>query len=190
MERVATELARHDVATLRYQFPYMDAGWKIPDTMPVAIAAVRAALDAARQYAGDLDLFAGGKSFGGRMTSHAVAGEDPGPLQGLVFLGFPLHPANQPGTDRARHLDQVPVPLLFLQGTRDALSDLDLLRPVIHSLGKRATLHVVHGGDHSFKVPKRSGRNDTEVLQELGEVVARWMAGATRPAEPGNRGPE
>jgi uncharacterized protein len=215
MDRVAAELAARDVATLRYQFPYMEAGRKRTDAPAVATATVRAAVAMARETAPELASFGGGKSFGGRMTSRAVAdglvacdpagaGAHGGPtagdpagspavdgirgdpgrgatpaVRGLVFFGFPLHPAGRPGTDRADHLRQVACPLLFLQGTRDALADLDLLRPVVGGLGARVTLRVVEGGDHSFGVLKRSGRSEDEVMAELGDVAAGWIAEQT-----------
>jgi uncharacterized protein len=191
MERVAAELAARDVATLRYQFPYMEAGRKRTDTPAVAMATVRAAIATAREAAPELARLAGGKSFGGRMTSRAVADTHSPALDGLVFFGFPLHPSGRPGTDRADHLRQVPCPLLFLQGTRDSLADLALLRPVVADLGPRATLHVVEGGDHSFGVLKRFGISEDDVMAELGDVVAGWIRdqtdarGRTRP-----RGPE
>lgn len=172
MAAMADRLAERDIATLRYQFPYMEAGGKRPDRAPVAHATVRAAAAAAVGLADGLPLFAGGKSFGGRMTSGAAAESPLTGVSGLVFLGFPLHPAGRPGTSRADHLRQVELPMLFVQGTRDALADLELLRPVIGSLEDRARLHVVEGGDHSFKVLKRSGRTDGEVLDEIGDAVA------------------
>jgi uncharacterized protein len=184
MERVASELDRRAVATLRYQFPYMEAGRRRPDPAPVAMAAVRAALTAAAREAGDLPLFAGGKSFGGRMTSSAVAAEPVPSLRGLVFLGFPLHPAGRPSTERAAHLGDVVVPMLFVQGTRDALADLDLLRPVIAGLGRRGRLHVVAGADHSFAVLRRSGRTEEEVMAELGRAVAGWVLGVDEARDP------
>lgn len=178
MAAAAERLALRDVATLRYQFPYMEAGGKRPDRPPVAHAAVAAAVMAGAELAGGLPLFAGGKSFGGRMTSGAAAQGSLEGVDGLVFLGFPLHPAGRPGTDRAEHLRRVGVPMLFVQGTRDALADLALLRPVLSDLGDRATLHVVDGGDHSFKVLKRSGRTDDEVLDEIGDAVAAFVVRA------------
>lgn len=183
LAEVADILANRGVGTLRYQFPYMEAGKRRPDRAPVATAAVRAAVEVARveaqafEPAGDkeLPIFAGGKSFGGRMTSTAAA-QDPLPdVDGLVFLGFPLHPAGRPGTDRADHLHDVTAPMLFVQGTRDALADLELLRPVVDRLGEMAALHVVEGGDHSFKVLKRSGRTREDVMAEIGDAVAGWM---------------
>lgn len=185
MEAAAGALADRAVATLRFQFPYMEAGKRRPDRPAVAAAAVRAAVEAARAEATELaavrgherpmPLFAGGKSFGGRMTSTAAASAPLPGVSGLVFLGFPLHPAGRPGTDRAAHLAKVGVPMLFVQGPRDRLADLDLLRPVVRELGDRATLHVVEGGDHGFKVLKRSGRTDTEVMAEIAETVAGFV---------------
>ena len=175
MAALAEGLAQRGIATLRFQFPYMEQGSKRPDTPAVAQAAVRAAVDeAARQLPG-VPLFAGGKSFGGRMTSQAqAAGALPG-VRGIVFVGFPLHPAGKPGTERAKHLAQVEAPMLFLQGTRDELADLDLVREVSAGLGERATLHVVEGADHSFHVLVKSGRNDAQVREELLETMAGWM---------------
>lgn len=175
MERVAAELAAHQVATLRYQFPYMEEGRKRPDPPARATATVIAAVERARQVAPELALFAGGKSFGGRMTSQAVVDGVEAGLRGLVFLGFPLHPAGRPGTDRADHLARVACPMLFVHGTRDALAGLDLLRPVVTGLGERAALHVVEGGDHSFGVLRRSGRAEADVMAEIGDVVASWI---------------
>jgi len=176
-ETLVPRLADHGVATLRYQFPYMEAGRRRPDSPAVAQATVRAAVGAAAAAAPDLPLLAGGKSFGGRMTSTA---QSTAPLpggRGLVFLGFPLHPAGRPGAGRADHLDRVALPMLFLQGTRDALADLAHLQPVVARLGARATLQIVEGADHSFGVLKRSGRTADDVLQELATGVAAW-AGA------------
>jgi predicted alpha/beta-hydrolase family hydrolase len=142
----------------------------------VLTATVRAAVAVAAKEAGPLPLFAGGKSLGGRMTSTAAAKAALPSVRGLVFFGFPLHAVGKPGSERGAHLADVDVPMLFLQGTRDKLAELDRLRPVVNSLGHRATLHVVEGGDHSFHVLKRSGRSDEEVLDELGDAVARWSA--------------
>lgn len=178
MSQLASALADRDVATLRFQFPFMEAGGKRPDAPAVAQAAIRAAVDEARARLPGLPLFAGGKSFGGRMTSHTQA-EAPLPeVRGLVFFGFPLHPAGKPATARAAHLAQVDLPMLFLQGTRDALADLGLVRQVTKAVGAQATLHVVDGADHAFHVLARSGRNDGEVMQELARVSAGWMQGA------------
>ncbi len=174
MEDAAAALAARGIATFRYQFPYAEKKTSRPDPQPVLLATVRSAAAAARAAAGDLPLLAGGKSMGGRMTSLAAADEGLPGVRGLVFFGFPLHPAGAPGTARAEHLTRVTIPMLFLQGTRDKLAGLDLLRPAIERLGARATLHVVEAGDHSFEVPKRSGRTQTEVLDELAETVAAW----------------
>lgn len=179
MQDLAEALATEGVATLRWEFPYMAKGGRRPDRPPVAVAAVRRAVATARRIRDDLDpsiaLFAGGKSFGGRMTSTADA---EGPLDGvagLVFVGFPLHPAQRPGIERAAHLHRVSRPMLFLQGTRDALADLELLRPVLSELGDRATLHLEDDADHGFHVRKRSGRDDGAVIRSLAEAAARWM---------------
>jgi predicted alpha/beta-hydrolase family hydrolase len=176
MAAAAACLAGHGIATLRYQFPYMEAGSRRPDARNTLLATVRAALDAAAAAAPDLALLAGGKSMGGRMTSLAAA-ERPLPgVHGLVFFGFPLHPAGRPSVERAAHLDQVGPPMLFLQGDRDKLAELDLLGPICAGLGERATLHVVPGADHSFHMLKRLGRTDDEVLDELARTVADWSA--------------
>lgn len=160
---------------MRYQFPYMEAGGRRPDRPSVATATVRAAVDAARAACPDLPLSAGGKSFGGRMTSQAAAAEPLPDVGGLVFFGFPLHPPKREGTERAAHLADVTVPMLFLQGTRDDLASLSLMRPVIGQLGSRATLHVVDGADHSFAVLRRSGRRGAEVMAELAHATAAWI---------------
>ena len=174
IETMATGLAERGVATLRYQFPYMERGSKRPDPPGVAHATVRAAVaEAARRCAG-LALIAGGKSFGGRMTSQAQAKAPLDGVEGLAFLGFPLHPAGQPSTDRGAHLADIHIPMLFLQGTNDQLAKVDLLKPVVAGLGRRATLHLVEGADHSFHVPKRSGRDDKEVMAEVLDAFAAW----------------
>jgi hypothetical protein len=177
MEAVAARLARRRIASLRFQFPYMEAGRRSPDRPPVAAAAVRAAVATAAAEAPALALFAGGKSFGGRMTSTAAAAAPLEGVRGLVFLGFPLHAAGRPSTERSVHLREVGIPMLFLQGDRDELADLPLITAVCEGLGARATLHVVAAGDHSFRVPKRSGRTDTEALDELAEAVDRFTGG-------------
>jgi len=175
MEAIAQGLAERRIATLRFNFPYMEQGSRRPDTPAVAQAAVREAVaEAARLWPG-LPLFAGGKSFGGRMTSQAQAAQPLPGVKGLVFVGFPLHPAGKPGTERAKHLAKVEVPMLFLQGTRDELADLELLRGVVAPLGKRATLHVVEHADHAFHVLVRSGRKNPEVREELLDTMAAWM---------------
>src|SRR6266571_479240 len=177
LESVAQALAELAIATLRYQFPYMEARARRPDPPAVAELAVRAAVAEAARAAPGLPLLAGGKSFGGRMTSSAQAKEPLPGVRGLVFLGFPLHAPGRPGNERAEHLTQVQSPMLFLQGTRDDFADLKLLRPVIKRLGKRATLHLVEGGDHSFKVLKRSGRSEADVMTELVGAIVEWAAG-------------
>ncbi|HET7470658.1 MAG TPA: alpha/beta family hydrolase [Gemmatimonadales bacterium] len=174
MEAMASALAQRGVASLRYQFPYTEAGARRPDPPAVLEATVRAASAAAAQVAPELPLIAGGKSMGGRMTSGAAArGPLPG-VGGLVFLGFPLHRPKQPDEDRAAHLRQVSLPMLFLQGTRDDLADLGLITGVCARLAPLATLHVVEGADHGFEVLKRSGRTDAEVLEELADTVVSW----------------
>jgi len=174
MEKLAAELANLGVATLRYEFPYMEQRRNRQDPPAVLHARVAEAAQAAREAAPDLPLFAGGKSFGGRMTSQAAAEGVLTDVHGIVFFGFPLHPPNRPGTSRADHLAKVAPPMLFLQGTRDEFAPLEELRPVCESLGANATLHVVDGADHGFHVLKRSGRNDDEVLRELAQTVASW----------------
>ncbi len=175
MAAVSRGLLAHGVATLRYQFPYMEAGRKRPDSPAVAVATVRAATRYARDAADGLPFFAGGKSFGGRMTSQAAAEEPLPGARGLVFLGFPLHAAGRPGTARADHLRGVPLPMLFVQGTRDPLAEPALIEDVAAGMADKATLHVIQGGDHSFRVLKRSGRTDEEALGEVVDVVAGWI---------------
>jgi predicted alpha/beta-hydrolase family hydrolase len=175
MAAVADGLAKRGIATLRYQFPYMERGSRRPDTPKVAHATVRAAVaDAARRLPG-LPLFAGGKSFGGRMTSQAQAIEPLAGVLGLAFLGFPLHPAGKPSIERAVHLSGVRTPMLFLQGTRDELATLELLQALATRLGARASLHLCAGADHSFHVSTRSGRKDAEVLGEALDALAGWI---------------
>jgi predicted alpha/beta-hydrolase family hydrolase len=175
MESNAQGLAERGIATLRYQFPYMEKGSKRPDPPRIAHAAVRAAAAEAARLAPDLPLFAGGRSFGGRMTSQAQADAPLPGVRGLAFLGFPLHPAGKPGTDRAEHLAQVHVPILFVSGDRDALAELDLLKPVVASFGDSATLHLVQHADHSFKVAAKSGRTFAETEAEALDALATWM---------------
>ena len=175
MAAVAADLARHGIATLRYQFPYMERGGRRPDPPQLAQAAVRAAVMQAQRLVPDLPLFAGGKSFGGRMTSQAQGAAPLPDVRGLIFLGFPLHPAGRPSQDRAKHLADVRVPMLFLRGSRDALAALDELRPVCEALGQRATLQVFADADHSFHVPARSGRNDALVRGEVLDALAAWI---------------
>jgi len=166
MEDVAQAFARHGISTFRYEFPYMRAGRSRTDPTAVAEATVSRAVDAASRHAGDLPILAGGKSFGGRMTSHAAASGTIPQARGLVFLGFPLHQPNKPSITRAAHLDRVEQPMLFHQGTRDTLADLTLIREVTDRLGSRATLHVIETADHSFRVlKKKSGMSDAEVVE-------------------------
>jgi len=174
MENLAGELASAGIATLRYQFPYMEGRRRVPDAPAVLTATVVAAVRAAAKAAPELPLLAGGKSMGGRMTSQAEGQHPLEGVRGLVFFGFPLHPPKRPATKRADHLTKVTVPMLFLQGTRDELAKLDLLRPICASLGALATLSVFDGADHSFHVLKRSGTNDSAVLQKLVRRVASW----------------
>jgi predicted alpha/beta-hydrolase family hydrolase len=175
MEAVASGLRERGVATLRYQFPYMEKGSKRPDPPAIAHGAVRAAVAEAARCCSGLPLIAGGKSFGGRMTSQAQAAAPLAGVRGLAFLGFPLHPAGKPSSDRARHLAEVHIPMLFVQGTRDALAEVALLEPLVQSLGRSATLHLVDGADHSFHVLARSGRNDHEVLNDILDAFAGWI---------------
>jgi len=179
MVDVARELALRDVATLRYQFPYMERGARRPDPPQVAQATVRAAVAAALGLLPELPLIAGGKSFGGRMTSQAQAKASLQGVWGLAFLGFPLHPAGRPSQDRAEHLFDVQIPMLFLQGTRDALASLDQLEPLCKKLGTLATLKLFADADHSFHVPVRTGRKDTQVLGDVVDVLAAWLDGVT-----------
>ena len=173
MQALAEALASHGVATVRYQFPYTDRGSRRPDAPPVLLATVKAAVaDAGRRFP-SLPLFAGGKSMGGRMSSQAASGGLP--VQGLVFFGFPLHPAGRPGTARAAHLERVKVPMLFLQGGRDRLADLGLLTPIVQGLGSAVTMEVFLEADHGFQVLQRSGRTEGEVLEDLARSAAGWM---------------
>jgi len=180
MEAAARGLAEQGVATLRYQFPYTEAGRKSPDTAPVLQATVRSAVAEAARVAGGLPLLAGGKSMGGRMTSLAAADEPLSGVRGLVFFGFPLHAAGRPSADRGAHLASVGLPMLFLQGTRDNLADLSLLRPLLTAVTPRPELHVVDGADHGFRVLKRSGRTDEQVLEELCDRFASWAGEVTK----------
>jgi uncharacterized protein len=179
MERVSTGLCDRGVATLRYQFPYMESGSKRPDAPALAHATVRAAVAEAARCCPGLALIAGGKSFGGRMTSQAQAVAPLAGVRGLAFLGFPLHPAGKPSEARARHLDDVDIPILFIQGTRDKLAEIELLGPVVKRLGKLALLHPVLEADHSFRVLARSGRNDGEVMHEILETLSTWIDSKT-----------
>ncbi|MGY3603339.1 MULTISPECIES: alpha/beta hydrolase family protein [unclassified Bradyrhizobium] len=175
MEAIAAGLAARGIATLRYQFPYMEKGSKRPDPPAIAHATVRAAVAEAAERCAGLPIFAGGKSFGGRMTSQAQAIKPLAGVRGLMFLAFPLHTAGKPSTERAKHLADIKIPMLFLQGTRDALAELKLLEPVVKELGSLATLHLVKEADHSFHVLVRSGRNDREVMDEVLDAFAAWV---------------
>ena len=175
MAAAAEGLAERGIATLRFQFPAMERGSKRVDSPAVAQAAVRAAVAAAAQALPGIALFAGGKSFGGRMTSQAQADVPLAGVRGLAFLGFPLHPAGRPSAGRAAHLERIAIPLLFLQGSRDALASLALLEPIVAKLGRRATLAVFEEADHSFHVPARTGRKDSEVLGQVLDTLAAWI---------------
>jgi predicted alpha/beta-hydrolase family hydrolase len=175
MAAIAQGLAERGIATLRFNFAFMEQGSKRPDSPAVAQAAIRAAVAQAAQRLPGVPLFAGGKSFGGRMTTQAQALEPLPGVRGIALVGFPLHAAGKPSTERAAHLSDVKVPLLFLQGTRDALADLALITQTTAQLGRRANLHVVEGADHAFHVLVRSGRNDDQVCEELLDTMAGWM---------------
>lgn len=175
MEAIAIKLAARDIATLRYQFPYMEKRTKRPDSETVLTDTVRAAIAAAKKAAGELPLFAGGKSMGGRMTSLAAAMEPLDGARGLIYFGFPLHAAGRPGAERGEHLVGIEAPMLFLQGSRDALANLKLLKPLCKRL-KRAELFLIQGGDHSFHMLKSSGTSDEEVLDLITRKAAEWMA--------------
>ena len=174
LQHAAERFAARGIGTYRYEFPYMKEKRSRPDSPAVAQAAVRAAVEEAGKTG--LPLLAGGKSFGGRMTSQAQAEEPLPGVRGLVFLGFPLHPPGRPGTDRAEHLSRVRIPMLFLQGTRDEFAELDLLQKVVNGLGTQATLHLIQDGDHSFKVPKRSGTPES-VMDDLARTTREWAEG-------------
>jgi hypothetical protein len=175
MAALAHGLEATGVATLRYQFPYTEKRGKRPDPPSICHATVRAAVAAAHKLASSLPLFAGGKSFGGRMTSQAQAESPLAEIRGLVFFGFPLHPANQPSLTRGQHLFQVSIPMLFLQGTRDALAEISLVKPLADQLGERAVLRLLEFADHSFHVPSRSGRTDADVKTEMIKAVGAWI---------------
>jgi uncharacterized protein len=173
---LSRELAAEKIATFRYQFPYMENRRKAPDRPPTLTATVAAATQAAHAAAPELPLLAGGKSMGGRMTSTAASESLIPEVRGLVFFGFPLHPPKQPATKRGDHLAKVAQPMLFLQGTRDDLADLELLKPICKKLRGRATLHIIEGADHSFHVLKSSGKSDSEILRELAHTTAEWAS--------------
>ncbi len=175
LERLAGHLAERAVASLRFQFPYMERHQRRPDPPGLLVAAVRAAVAAATRLAPGLPVVAGGKSLGGRMTSTAAAHGGLAAARGIVFFGFPLHPPGKPGVERARHLSAVEQPMLFLQGTRDTLAHLELLTPICEGIGARARLHVVEGADHGFHVLERSGRSDDDVMTELADTTVSWI---------------
>jgi len=181
MASLADGLVARGIATLRFHFPYMERGSKRPDAPPVAHAAVRAAVAEAARRAPGLPLFAGGRSFGGRMTSQAQALAPLAGVRGLVFFAFPLHPAKKPSDARAAHLRDVAIPMLFVQGSRDDLADITLLRPVLRGLGGRASLHLIDDADHSFHVPAKTGKRDADVLAAALDAVAAWMLAAGAP---------
>lgn len=180
MQDMAQRFHRLGVATLRYNFPHIEAGLRRPSPRPTLLATVAAALARARELADGLPIFAGGKSMGGRMTSTWLAGHSGHGVSGVVFLGFPLHPANRPSTSRADHLREVELPLCFVHGTRDKLGDLGDLRPVVSALGPRATLHVIEGADHGFAVRKKDGRSPEEVLSEVATRACEWIHAQVR----------
>lgn len=180
MQAVADGLHDRGIATLRYNFPYMDRGEKRPDPPKVSQAVVRAAVEHAQRIAPGLTLVAGGKSYGGRMTSQEQVAGPPLPVAGLAFLGFPLHSPGEPSAARAEHLGKVKIPMLFLQGTRDTLAEMLLMEPMVKGLGPQATLHKFEGADHSFHVPKASGRSDADVMTELLDALAEWIERVTR----------
>jgi uncharacterized protein len=175
MEAVAAGLCERDVATLRYQFPYMERGSKRPDSLKLAHAVVRVAVEQMSRLAPDLALIAGGKSFGGRMTSQAQAASPLQGVKGIAFLGFPLHAPGRTSDERGKHLFDVQIPMLFMQGTRDEFADLELLQPLVKQLGARATLKLFPDADHSFHVPARTGRKDLDVRAEVLDVLAGWI---------------
>jgi predicted alpha/beta-hydrolase family hydrolase len=180
MESAAGRLADRGVATFRYNFPYMEAGRRGPNPQPILLKTVRSAVAEAGRIVTDLPLLAGGKSMGGRMASNAAAAEALPGVRGLAFFGFPLHAPGRDSSERGAHLADVGLPMLFLQGTRDKLANLDLLRPLLEEVRPRPTLHVVDDADHGFHVPKRSGRTDEEVLDEICDVMAEWTRGVLR----------
>jgi hypothetical protein len=175
MEAVSLALANRKIATLRFNFPYIENGKKIPDPKPVAITAVASAVHKASKLCPGLPVFGSGKSFGGRMTSNAASEELVPELKGIIFFGFPLHPPGKPSNERAEHLYKVSIPMLFLQGTRDALANMDLLKPVIRKIGKKAELFIIEGADHSFHIPKEFKLKDSEAMEIMCDEVERWI---------------
>ena len=174
MEKMSGYLAEENIGTLRYNFPYTEKKIKRPDPAPILMQTVRSAVEAAKKHGGDIPLFAGGKSMGGRMTSMAASKKPLNGIKGIVFFGFPLHAPGKPSDERGEHLFNVSVPMLFLQGTRDKLADLKLLKPIIKKLKDKATLHIVDGADHSFHLLKSSGRDDEDVLKEIAKEIGEW----------------
>ena len=174
MEKISEELAQNGIATFRYNFPYMESGKKSPDPKPVILSAIRSSIDAAKKTLPGIPIIAGGKSFGGRMTSTAESQEHLPDVKGIVFFGFPLHPPGKPTSERAEHLFKVSLPMLFLQGTRDSLADLKLLIPICKKLGEKAHLHIIEDANHSFNMPKGSAKNNDKVIKELGSKVKEW----------------
>ncbi len=181
MNAIANELAFLNIATFRYQFPYMEHRRGVPDKQPLLLATVAAAVKTAAESAAGLPLFAGGKSMGGRMTSLAAAQEILPGVRGIIFVGFPLHPPKRPSIKRAEHIYRVNLPILFLQGTRDDLADLSLLRPICAELGAQATLHILDGADHSFHVLKRSGKTGSQILTALAQTIRAWTTTRAHP---------
>ena len=190
MEQVAGGLCNRGIATLRYQFPYMERASRRPDPPAIAHAAVRAAVEGAARCCAELALVAGGKSFGGRMTSQAQAIAPLAGVRGLAFLGFPLHPAGKPSDARAKHLSDVDVPMLFIQGTRDKLAEPQLIAPVVKRLGASATMHLVQEADHSFHVLARSGRNDRDAMREVVDTLSAWIIATASRSRRASRPPE
>ncbi|MGH2574481.1 MAG: alpha/beta hydrolase family protein [Ignavibacteria bacterium] len=174
MEKISIELVNNGIASFRYNFPYMEHGKKSPDPKPIILMTIRSAVEAAAKILPGIPILAGGKSFGGRMTSTADSENHLINIKGIVFFGFPLHPPGKPSAERAEHLFKVSVPMLFLQGKRDSLADLKLLKPICKKLGTRAHLHIIEGANHSFHMPKSSGINDDDVIKELAEKVKEW----------------
>jgi len=180
MESMAEALSERNVATFRYQFPYMEAGRGAPNPRPILLQTVRSAVAEAKRLASDLPVIAGGKSMGGRMTSLAASEGLLEGVSGLVFLGFPLHAAGRPSSDRGNHLLSVGLPMLFIQGTRDKLAELDLLTPLLERVSPSPSVHIVEEGDHSFKVPKRAGKTHDQIVGEIADEIGDWVKGLTR----------
>lgn len=175
MEQVSISLAEKNIATIRFNFPYMEIGKKVPDKKSVCVETIKAAAEKSSKLCPKIPLFAGGKSFGGRMTSTAASEGNLPDVKGIVFFGFPLHAPGKPANERAEHLYKVNIPMLFLQGTRDALASLDLLKPVLKKIGKKAELFIVDGADHSFHVPKENKLKDSEVIELICTEIKKWF---------------